>query len=99
MRQLWGEAEDADADVVEEAADVVAVDDVGAWVSNPPLLKPTITKEAQRLPKARPPPRGGRDGRGGGGYGNMENPYKKWYNWNACYSCGFDVPGWRTSKM
>ena len=46
MRQPWGETEDEDAAVVEEAADVVAVDDVGAWVSNPPLLKPTITKEA-----------------------------------------------------
>ena len=46
MRQLWGEVEDAEADVVEEAADIVAVDDVGAWGSNPPRLKPTITKEA-----------------------------------------------------
>ena len=55
MRQPWGETEGEDADVVEEDADVVAVDDVGTWVSNPPLLKPTITKEAQRLPKARPP--------------------------------------------
>ena len=22
---------------------------------------------------------------------------KKWNNWNACYSCGFDVPKWHTS--
>ena len=98
MRQLWGEAEAADADVVEEAADVVAMDDVGAWGSNPPRLKPTITKEARRLPKARAPKGGERGGRGGGGYGNMENSYKKWKNWNACYSYGFDVPGWHTSR-
>ena len=55
MRQLWGEAEDEDADVVEEATDVVAVDDVEAWSSNQPFLKPTITKEAQRLRKAHLP--------------------------------------------
>ena len=76
MRQLWGEAEDADADVVREAVDVVAVDDVGAWVFNPSRLKPIITKEVRWLPKARAPKGGGRGGRGGGGYGNMENPYK-----------------------
>ena len=98
MRQSWGETEDEDADVVEEAADVVVVDNVEAWVSKPPLLKPTITQEAQRLPKAHPPQGGGRGGRGGGGYWNNENPYKKWNNWNACYCCGFDVPGWHTSK-
>ena len=55
MRQLWGELEDAGADVVKEATDVVAVDHVGVWGSNPPRLKPKITKEARRLPKARPP--------------------------------------------
>ena len=60
MRQLWGEAEDADADVVEEAADVVAVDNVRAWGSNPPRLKPKITKETRRLPQARPLQGGGK---------------------------------------
>ena len=41
--------------------------------------------------------RGG--GRGGGsGRNNAPNPYKRWNNWNACYSCGFDVPGWHNSK-
>ena len=58
MRQLWREVEGAAADVTEEAADAVAVDDVEAWGFNPPHLKTTITKEARRLPQARPP-RGG----------------------------------------
>ena len=52
MLQLWGEAEVADADADEEAADVVAVDDVGAWGSNQPHLKTTITKEDRRHPQA-----------------------------------------------
>ena len=55
MRQLWGEVEGADTEVVEEAAYVDAVDDVEAWGSNPPHLKTTITKEARRLPQAHPP--------------------------------------------
>ena len=46
-----------------------------------------------------PPPAGGGGGRGGGsGRNNAPNPYKRWNNWNACYSCGFDVPGWHNSK-
>ena len=59
MRQLWREIEDTDVDVVEETADVVAVDDAGAWDSNQPHLKTTTTKEARRLPQATPPQWGG----------------------------------------
>ena len=40
-----------------------------------------------------PAPGYGGDGRGGA----APNPYKRWNNWNACYSCGFDVPRWHTS--
>ena len=43
-----------------------------------------------------PPPAGGGGGRGGF-RANPPNEYKRWNNWNACYSCGFDVPGWHTS--
>jgi len=37
---------------------------------------------------------------GQGGRGNTtQKTYRKFYNnWNMCYSCGFDVPHWHTSK-
>ena len=37
---------------------------------------------------------------GQGGRGNTtQKTYSKFYNnWNMCYSCGFDVPLWHTSK-
>ena len=54
-----GEVEIADADADEEAADVVATDDGGAWGSNQPHLKTIITKEARRHPQVRPPQGGG----------------------------------------
>ena len=44
---------------------------------------------------AQPPPPGGVGGGRGGN--STPNLYKRWNNWNACYSCGFDVPKWHTS--
>ena len=29
---------------------------------------------------------------------NPPNPIKRFNNWNMCFSCGFDVPIWHTSK-
>ena len=45
-----------------------------------------------------PPPAGGGGGRGGARGYSTPNEYKRYNNWNACYSCGFDVPGWHDSK-
>ena len=40
---------------------------------------------------------GSKDMEAGGG--NNQRTYRKYYNnWNMCYSCGFDVPLWHTSK-
>ena len=48
------------------------------------------------LPGITLPLGGGGGGHGGGRYSDP-NSYKKWNHWNACYSCGFDVPKWYTS--
>lgn len=66
-----------------------------------PCLLPN--QQAARQPAAQssggiPPPAGGDGGRGGGRGGTATNPYKRWNNWNACFSCGCDVPGWHYSK-
>ena len=29
---------------------------------------------------------------------NVQNPVKWYNNWNMCFSCGFDIPIWHTSK-
>ena len=29
---------------------------------------------------------------------NVPNPVKHFNNWNMCFSCGFDIPAWHTSK-
>ena len=44
------------------------------------------------------PPPAGRGGGRGGGRGTAPNPHKRYNNWNACFSCGFDVPGWHNSQ-
>ena len=47
------------------------------------------------IPGAIPPPAGGAPAGGVGFQSNMT----KWYNnWNYCYTCGYDIPGWHTSQ-
>ena len=29
----------------------------------------------------------------------VSTPNKYYNNWNMCFSCDFDVPGWHTSQM
>ena len=47
------------------------------------------------IPGAIPPPARGATAGGGGFQSNVT----KWYNnWNYCYTCGYDIPGWHTSQ-
>ena len=74
----------------------------GGWDSNHTPLPHTSSQQGNprhSTPEEYPLPVGVGGGHGGGrGVRSAPNPYKKWNNWNACYSCGFDVPGWHTSK-
>ena len=45
-----------------------------------------------------PPPQGGRGPSQEAGWGSQPNPYKRYNNWNMCFSCGYDIPAWHTSR-
>ena len=81
---------------------MAAVDAVEALDSSQPRLQTTAIQGGRRHLQEpdylvlHSPLGGGGGGHGGGRYSDP-NSYKKWNHWNACYSCGFDVPKWYTS--
>ena len=59
---------------------------------------PQPPTQAYQQGQGGPPNQAYQQGYGGGG-GTTQRTYRKHFNnWNMCFSCGFDVPYWHTSK-
>ena len=89
---------DADADAEEDEADAADAPAAAGLDFNPARRHKTVTQASPRRRAA-----GRRACRPllymevTGAEATPPIYTKKWNNWNACYSCGFDVPKWHTS--